>query len=125
WYLMLRLKQVTLGSLVLFCKDNVHAFSKISDSSFEEFPKVIKEIETNLKKAFNYDKINYQMLMMVDPEVHFHIFPRYSEDKNFEGFVFKDFGWPDVPSLKELNNVDDDVFDKLLKKLRETFNQDQ
>lgn len=121
WWLLCRLKQVTLGSLILICKDEVEAFSKISEKSFAEFPKIIQEIEFKLKTVFNYDKINYLMLMMYDPEVHFHIFPRYSIDKEFESVVFKDFGWPDAPSLKEINEVNNKTLAKLTEKIRSEF----
>lgn len=122
WWLLCRLKQVTLGSLVLICKDEVEAFSKISAESFSEFPKIIKELELKLKKEFGYDKINYMMLMMADPEVHFHIFPRYSIDRNFENTCFRDAGWPDLPDTKNPNNVGKDIFVALIHRLKSVFN---
>lgn len=121
WYLLCRPEQVTLGSMILICKDEVTAFSKISEQSFAEFPKIIREIESTAKKAFNYDKINYLMTMMVDPEVHFHIFPRYAQDKNFEGFVFKDTGWPRIFDWKNPHKVDKATFSKLIEKLKSEF----
>lgn len=122
WVILCRYNHVTLGSLVLFCKDEVEAFSKISQDSFLELPIVIKEIETNLKELFNYDKINYLMLMMVDPIVHFHIIPRYSTDKEFEGAIFKDFSWPVKPDIDIKNDISEDMLKKILFKLREKFN---
>ena len=84
WVILCRFNHMTLGSLVLFCKDDVNEFSKISKESFAELPQVIIEIETKTKELFQNDKINYLMLMMVDPVVHFHILPRYSSDREFE-----------------------------------------
>lgn len=121
WYLLCRPGQVTLGSMILIYKDEVTAFSKISEQSFAEFPKIIREIENIAKKAFNYDKINYLMTMMVDPEVHFHIFPRYAKDKNFEGFIFKDAGWPSFFDWKNPHEVDKTTFSKLIEKLKSEF----
>ncbi len=62
------------------------------------------------------------MLMMHDPEVHFHILPRYAIDQNFEGRIFKDIGWPGMPNLKSSdipdgppqNEVDKQTFQKLV-----------
>ena len=51
-------------------------------------------------KAFSaFEKINYLMLMMVDKEVHYHVLPRYSETRKFEGVAFPDPGWPVAPDL--------------------------
>lgn len=121
WFLLCRFEQVTLGSLILICKDQTNAFSKISLESFAELPIIVKEVEANLKKLFQYEKINYLMLMMVDPEVHFHIIPRYSSDKEFDSVVFKDFAWPKKPDIDVVNRVDGEVFKKLTTMLREGF----
>ncbi|MCX6713972.1 MAG: HIT family protein, partial [Candidatus Vogelbacteria bacterium] len=123
WLLLCRLKQKTLGSLVLLCKDEVDSFSKISDDSFGELSVIIREVEGNLKKELNYDKINYQMWMMSDPEVHFHIFPRFSTDKEMFGFVFKDASWPGTLGENDLNQIGDDIYLKLLSKLKDLFNK--
>jgi diadenosine tetraphosphate (Ap4A) HIT family hydrolase len=39
-------------------------------------------------------KINYLMLMMVDPHVHFHVLPRYEGDRSHGGIEVVDAGWP-------------------------------
>jgi len=127
WLLLCRVRHATLGSLVLLCKDEVEAFSKISEASAQELPVIIKEIESNLKGLFQYEKINYLMLMMYDPEVHFHIIPRYSTDKEFLGFTFKDAGWPEisnpgVPKLDVTNEISADILANLIAILRKSFN---
>ena len=45
----------------------------------------------------SYERINYLMLMMVDPNVHFHVIPRYSEARQWDGVEFPDAGWPGPP----------------------------
>jgi diadenosine tetraphosphate (Ap4A) HIT family hydrolase len=39
------------------------------------------------------------MLMMVDPNVHFHVIPRYSEPRSWGGIDFPDAGWPGPPRV--------------------------
>ena len=39
------------------------------------------------------------MLMMVDPNVHFHVIPRYPEPRSWSGIEFPDAGWPGPPQL--------------------------
>ena len=121
WVILCRDAQVTLGSLILITKDDVTAFSRLSDDAFAELPVAIKSIEQTLKRAFGNDKINYFMLMMADPEVHFHVIPRYSRDVEFEGVMFQDRSWPGPADLKQKNEIDKNIFNALIEKLREEF----
>ena len=111
WTVLLREQQVTLGSLVLCAKSDATEFSALTPNAFVEMDEVIKDIERVLKSGFEYDKINYLMLMMVDPNVHFHVIPRYAEERSACGLKIKDSGWPAAPNLgdaRELNAVERD-----------------
>jgi diadenosine tetraphosphate (Ap4A) HIT family hydrolase len=121
WVIVLRPQQVTLGSLILICQDDAKAFSDISPEAFSELPQVIKEIESSLSKAFSYKKINYLMLMMVDPDVHFHVIPRYEETKSFSQHDFFDHGWPGTPDLKNPNKTDSSLTIAILAHLKENW----
>jgi diadenosine tetraphosphate (Ap4A) HIT family hydrolase len=106
WAVLLRPGQVTLGSLVLICKEPATAFSMISVAAFSELHSVTRDIEGVLRRTFNYDRINYLMLMMVDPDVHFHVIPRYETPQTFSAQVFTDPGWPGPPDLAKVNATD-------------------
>lgn len=123
WVVVLRPQQVTLGSLVLICQDDAKAFSDISSEAFSELPQVIKEIEASLTQAFSFQKINYLMLMMVDPDVHFHVFPRYKENKSFSQYDFFDHGWPGPPNLKNPNETDPSLTIAILTHLKFNWNE--
>ena len=99
WLVLLREPQATLGSLILCEKSDAIEFSNISMDSYQEMGTVVGDIERALKAAFSYEKINYLMLMMVDPNVHFHVIPRYSEPQSACGLTIADPGWPVVPQL--------------------------
>jgi len=118
WCVLLRPAQVTLGSLVMICKQDVTQFSDISAGAFAEMKQVTGDIEANLVQFRQWQKINYLMLMMVDPHVHFHVIPRYSSDQSFEGTVYKDGGWPAVPQLGEAIKPEANEFEKLLETLK-------
>jgi len=109
WSVLLRPAQATLGALVLAAHEPVKAFSELSAASFTEMQEVIRQTEIALAKAFQYDKINYLMLMMVDPDVHFHVIPRYAQPKQFAGREFTDVGWPAVPNLGHVNETDENT----------------
>lgn len=106
WSVMLRPAQATLGALVLAAHEPAEAFSQLSPESFTELHSITGQIESALTKAFQYDKINYLMLMMVDPDVHFHVIPRYAQPKPFAGMEFIDAGWPAMPNLGQVNTTD-------------------
>ena len=99
WLVLLREPQATLGSLVLCAKPDVTEFSALPMEANVEMGTVVGEIEHALKAAFAYEKINYLMLMMVDPNVHFHVIPRYSEPQSACGLTIPDPGWPALPQL--------------------------
>jgi len=98
---------------VLVCKEPVEEFSKVSEQAFTELREIIGRIERSLKRAFAFDKINYLMLMMVDPDVHFHVIPRYAQERRFAGAVFNDHSWPGPPDLNRTNDLDDTTREKI------------
>jgi diadenosine tetraphosphate (Ap4A) HIT family hydrolase len=118
WCVLLRPGQVTLGSLVLVCKDEATRFSDISPEAFAELARAVRDIETGLAAFRPYDKINYLMLMMVDPDVHFHVIPRYGAAQSFEAVEFADAGWPGPPQLGAAVTPEADVRDRLLAAIR-------
>jgi diadenosine tetraphosphate (Ap4A) HIT family hydrolase len=101
WQVLVRPQQVTLGALVLVCTDAAKAFSQISVRAFEELAQVTIDLDTALTKVFAPDKLNYLMLMMVDPDVHFHVLPRYSASRAFAGRDMKDAFWPKPVDLTQ------------------------
>jgi len=114
WCVLLRPLQPTLGSLVLVCKENETAFAQISQGAFNELKTVTGEIETSLKAFRSFEKINYIMLMMVDPNVHFHVLPRYGSLQTFNGYEFPDKGWPAAPDLSANIDLDNGLLSPLL-----------
>ena len=99
WAILLRPAQVTLGSLVLAAKNDATAYGALPKEAFAEQAEAIVAIERALASFCAYERINYLMLMMVDPHVHFHVIPRYSEPRAWNGIEFADAGWPGAPQL--------------------------
>ena len=100
WVVLLRPAQVTLGSLVLAAKGDATAFGQLAPGAHAELATITREIEALLLGEVAYEKINYLMLMMVDPHVHFHVFPRYPGTRSIDGVTIGDAGWPGPPDLK-------------------------
>ena len=117
WCVLLRPAQATLGALVLGAKGEDRAFSELAPEAFAELPLITYEIERGLKSFRPYDRINYLMLMMVDPHVHFHVLPRYAAMQQYEGQSFADGGWPAMPDLKSATDVTKDLRLQMLRDL--------
>ena len=120
WVVLLRPSQVTLGSLVLAARSNATAFGALPPAAHAELAIVTAHIERMLYVAVRFSRINYLMLMMVDPHVHFHVFPRYEGSRSFESVSVEDIGWPGPPNLKSGQAIDASIFERLRFQLSET-----
>ena len=104
WVVLARPAQPTLGSLVVAAKSDATAFGDLPGDVHAELKQVTQAIEAALTEAVGYGKLNYLMLMMVDPHVHFHVIPRYEGSREWpkgekSAREFVDVGWPKVPDL--------------------------
>jgi diadenosine tetraphosphate (Ap4A) HIT family hydrolase len=118
WTVLLRPKQPTLGSLVLVCREPVQAFSDLSVDAFTDLAHVVQGVERMLRQVVDYERINYLMLMMVDPDVHFHVIPRYSTPRRFAEAEYPDAAWPGPPALEPAVVPTADARAALLARLR-------
>jgi diadenosine tetraphosphate (Ap4A) HIT family hydrolase len=118
WVVLLRPQQVTLGSLILASKEPATEFHQLSPDGFAELRTAVADIERALKDLTSYQKINYLMLMMVDPDVHFHVIPRYQQAARFDGVEFPDHGWPGPPALTRFTATDADGTGAISTRLR-------
>lgn len=107
WVVLLRPAQPTLCSLVLAAKGEATAFGALDPAAHAETAVVTAAIETALGRAVDYEKINYLMLMMVDPHVHFHVVPRYAGVREHAGVAYPDAGRPKAPDLATAVTLDD------------------
>ena len=80
WCVLARPKQVTLGAMVLLSNSQHEHFPDLPEAAFRELQTVTSDIEKALGSLVSPEKVNYLMLMMVDPHVHFHVLPRFEGD---------------------------------------------
>ena len=107
WVVLLRPAQPTLGALVLAAKSDATAFGDLPAEAHAELKVATAAIEAALSQAVSYAKINYLMLMMVDPHVHFHVLPRYDGERSGAGLTVADAGWPAQPDLRQAVKLGD------------------
>lgn len=99
WIWSLRPLQGTVGAGVLSLKRPCPVLSEVLKDEFADLDQMIKVIEGTLKRTFNYDIMNYLMLMMVDKQVHYHVFPRYEHNVSLGNKSYTDQNWPKPPEL--------------------------
>lgn len=108
WLVLLRPAQVTLGSLIVAAKSDAEDFGALSAEHFSELKTVTADVSSALGSLVSHDKLNWLMLMMVDPHVHFHLIPRYNGTREWMGQVFDDKAWPGPPALSDAVKLSDD-----------------
>ncbi len=121
WLVLVRPKQPTYGSLVLICKEPATAVSEVSSEAFADLKLVTTGIERMLRQAVAYDKINYLLFMMVDPDVHFHVIPRYAGPRVFDGVTFTDEAWPAPPNLAAAKEMTPEAAETLAAQLAQVW----
>jgi diadenosine tetraphosphate (Ap4A) HIT family hydrolase len=121
WCVLLRPQQATLGALVLAYKGVAQALGDVGAEGCAELARVSDDIEKALTSAFGYDKINYLMLMMLDPDVHFHVLPRYAAAQRFSDTEFVDPGWPGPPQLGYATPTDPAFNTQIMEHLRDRW----
>ncbi|MCW3796995.1 HIT family protein [Sphingomonas sp. BN140010] len=117
WALLLRPAQPTIGSLVLCATSDARAYGELPAEAFTEQGEFVTLAERLLSDFVGYERINYLMLMMVDPHVHFHVIPRYEGLRSFAGEDFPDAGWPGPPALAESRPAPAGLGDELRRRI--------
>jgi diadenosine tetraphosphate (Ap4A) HIT family hydrolase len=121
WSVVLRPAQVTLGALVLIAKSDARSIAELPLEAFAELHSCCTTIDRALRHFNAFDKLNYLALMMVDPQVHFHVLPRYATPQSFDGVTFDDPAWPGPPDLKAVNEISDSTKAALHQALARAF----
>lgn len=104
---------MTLGDVVILLKRQTENVSGMLQEEGAEFPKVIDWYEKLCKEKFGATKFNYMIMMMHDPFVHYHAFPRY--DNKVKLF---DIDWEDRSTLNNFASTEL-LEDELLFKIRD------
>lgn len=110
---MCKTKANNSRGVVILLKRETENVSGMLPEEGAEFPKVIKWYENLCKEKFGAVKFNYMIMMMKDPFVHYHAFPRYDKKVN----LF-DIEWEDANTLSNFSSVDK-LDDELLFKIRD------
>lgn len=120
WMLLIKVEQNRLGSCVAILKRDAFPLSKVTPTEMEEYAHIAYEIETALELAFKPHLVHHMSLMYKDRQIHFHIIPRYTDELEFDGMIWKDDNHPD-PLLQQSIILSQDKLDKIKDKIKFSF----
>jgi diadenosine tetraphosphate (Ap4A) HIT family hydrolase len=93
----------------------------LTDSELSELWTVVRSAKKAIDAAFNPDHYNFAFLMNVDPQVHFHIIPRYKEKREFSGGTYVDPNFGGHYSVGPEKFLDDEAYAAIITTLRRHF----
>lgn len=122
WTWSVRPDQPTLGAGILSLNRYCESFGEVTPEETADLSAIVSTIEDRLGAMFVPDRMNYLMLMMVDPHVHFHVLPRYARPVRFADREWTDLGWPAPPQLTATaESVTTPVDDAALLRIRDVL----
>jgi diadenosine tetraphosphate (Ap4A) HIT family hydrolase len=113
WVVLARPKQVTIGSCVLMARQDALSMSELSEDALRDLGRASGQLEDALAAVVGADKVNYLLLMMKDPQLHFHVIPRHEGSRELFGGVWEDANWPKPPVMSESVTDDTRVIEEL------------
>lgn len=95
-----------------------HHIKEMTDLSVEmrnELMKIVFIVESAVRKVMQPDKINLASLGNMTPHLHWHIIPRYSDDKHFPNSIWG----PAIRNTRISNQID--IRDRLRSAIQQTI----
>jgi len=80
-YVILNRDQYFAGYTLLFLKQHVTELFHLEQKTRSELTEEISQVAEALSKAFQPDKINYELLGNMVPHMHWHLVPRFASDQ--------------------------------------------
>jgi diadenosine tetraphosphate (Ap4A) HIT family hydrolase len=124
WNIFLAPSQRYLGTCVIAIKRHCSNLSELEDVEWMEFSKIVREMEIIIQNLFKPTLFNWSCFKNAayrsdnpDPEVHWHLIPRYNCEIEYHGIKFEDpdFGYIPQPITREIPKK---VMDNILKEFK-------
>ena len=121
WAICLNSDQTLLGRCYLLLKRPETEVTALSDAELSELWAVVRKVKQVLGELWAPTHYNYAFLMNVDPQVHFHVIPRYNERIEFAGGTFTDGAFGDHYRVGVSRTLDDDGYAAIISSMRTRF----
>ena len=115
WIVSLRPEQKTPFSLLLAIKSDKNELRSLNESEMIDLIDAYDFIENFAYDKLGAIKVNYICLMMIDSIVHYHVFPRFSEELIIKNDVLVDEYFPKPVNLLDGKNLNLKLMKKYFK----------
>jgi ATP adenylyltransferase len=124
WKIFLAPSQRYMGTCVIAIKRHCSNLSELNNAEWIEFSKIVKEMEYVLDNIFKPTLFNWSCFKNAafreekpNPEVHWHLIPRYKFETEFNGIKFNDpdFGYIPQPITRE---IPEKIMEKMVEDIR-------
>ena len=115
--------QATLGRVFFALNRHETDVAALADAEVLSLWAFVRETKAALSALFVPDHFNYMFLMNLTPHVHFHIFPRYAQPREFHGQTFTDSFYGDHYDPTESRALDAETEEALVTALRRALTQ--
>jgi diadenosine tetraphosphate (Ap4A) HIT family hydrolase len=124
WNIFLAPSQRYLGTCVIAIRRHRSNLSELEDVEWKEFSTIVREMEYILDEIFKPTLFNWSCFKnstyrgdKPDPEVHWHLIPRYDHEVEFQGIKFEDqdFGFIPQPVKRKIS---EDVMKCMINKIK-------
>ena len=103
WHLLLRAKQLTLGSMILLPTEPRDDFECLTAPEAHDLFQTVARAQRVLRETFGPSRFNLIAAMMKDNFVHFHLIPRYDSTRTFGQMEWVDTDWPSMAIFRDIN----------------------
>lgn len=121
WSVCLNRNQDLIGRCYVLLRRPETDVTAITDTELSELWGVVRVARKALDGLFEPDHYNFAFLMNVDPQVHFHIIPRYKTRREFAGGTFVDGNFGGHYTTSPDKKLDDASYGAILAALRGRF----
>ena len=121
WAVVLNADQTLLGRCFLLLRRPESDVTALTDAELSELWGVVRKTKAVLKTLWDPDHFNYAFLMNVDPQVHFHVIPRYENRREFAGGTFVDGSFGDHYRVGVARALDEEGYSAVVAALRGKF----
>ncbi len=123
WTLVLNENQATLGRVFFALHRHETDIAALTPEEVASLWVFLQETKAALAALFAPDHFNYMFLMNLTPHVHFHLFPRYQNEREFIGQTWSDSRFGDHYDPDETRAMDAATEKALIAALRHEITQ--
>jgi diadenosine tetraphosphate (Ap4A) HIT family hydrolase len=76
------------GFLRVILQRHVRELSDLEPAEFDRLMRVVRTVEATVREIMQPDKMNVASLGNMTPHVHWHVIPRFFDDRHFPGPIW-------------------------------------